>query len=160
MCVPTLPVRRGSYRLLCCLTFLQYKIYHCRSVEILQRSMLEVCVFWQRVSWQYRPSALVKKTCNVPANMGDIHSLSWCLSVQKNKGRVPVWGTSLTVADRKQTPLQDINTSRASAPCRWKRSRTQTHSRDPSSPSRCSSLLRALCFRLTPLFLKWEKCFC
>lgn len=90
---------------------------------------------------------------NVPANVRQSHPvlLSLCPG---NKAEF------LCSAPRSPSPTGNKRrTSRAPAPRRWKPSRSQTRSGDLSSPSRCSSLLRALCFRLVPLFFSWENVF-
>lgn len=107
MCVPTL--RQSSYRLLCCLASLQSKIYHCRSVEMLQRSMV---VYSGREDLDNTVPPPWERIRSVPASM-ERHSQTPLVSFrpEKQKGRVPDCCTSSTGADRKPTPPRDINTS-------------------------------------------------
>lgn len=142
MCVPTLPVTdKSSYRLLCCLASLYSKIYHCRSVEMLQRSMLDSCVFWQRGSWQYRTSTLGKNLWR-PLQTCERHSQPLLVSFRPEKQKKLVhrrWRETNATSGRQHV-------SRPQRLVGGKDLEPRT-----CDPSRCSSLLGALCFSPHPI---------
>lgn len=137
MCVPTL--RQSGYRLLCCLASLQSKIYHCRSVEMLRRSMV---VYSGREDLDNTVPPPWERIRSVPASM-ERHSQTPLVSFrpEKQKGRVPDCCTSSTGADRKPTPPRDQHVSGPQRLVGGKDLVTKH-----AGPSRGSSLRGALCF--------------
>lgn len=126
---------------------------------MLQRSMFDLCVFWQRGSWQYRPSALGKNLHHPCRHARHPRPLLVSFRPEKQKAEFPSAAPRSPALTGNKRHLRTSTRLWASAPRRWKRSRTQTCSGDPAGPSRRSSLLRALCFRLVPLFLRWGNVF-
>lgn len=148
MCVPTLPLRRRAAS--------GFVLFSFSAVGVLKRRgdlRVDWCVFWQRASWQNRPSALGKNLrCRCTTRP------SWCLSVhtKNRKTQFPSAAPRATGADRKPAPPQGVNTSpglSASSVEKQKKKRSPTQTRSGERPgARHSSEL--LCFQLVPLFLR------
>lgn len=148
MCVPTLPLRRRAAS--------AFVLFSFSAVGVLKRRgdlRADWCVFWQRASWQNRPSALGKNLLRPRTTRP-----SWCLSVhtKNRKTQFPSAAPRPTGADRKPAPPQGVNTSpglSASSVEKWKKKRSPTQTRSGERPgARHSSEL--LCFQLVPLFLR------
>ena len=137
-CVPTLPLRRRAAT--------GFVLFSFSAVGVLKRRgdlRGDCCVFWQRASWQYRPSALGKNLQTRP---------SWCLSVHtKNSSRPPHLVLPALTGNKRH--LRTSTRLGASAPRRWKKQKKKKK-KDPrpkhpalvtprssfvSSSSHCSS---------------------
>lgn len=148
MCVPTLPLRRRAAS--------GFVLFSFSAVGVLKRRgdlRADWCVFWQRASWQNRPSAL-GKNLHRPRTTRP----SWCLfrPHEKQKDTVPVRRTSSY--RRWQETSATSGRQHVSGPQRLvggkikkKRSPTQTRSGERPGARHSSELL---CFQLVPLFLR------
>ena len=143
-CVPTLPLRRRAAT--------GFVLFSFSAVGVLKRRgdlRGDCCVFWQRASWQYRPSALGKNLQTRP---------SWCLSVHtKNSSRPPHLVLPALTGNKRH--LRTSTRLGASAPRRWKNQKKKKK-KIPDPNTRRSSLLGAPLFPARPIVPPTGKCFC
>lgn len=154
MCVPTLPLRRRAAS--------GFVLFSFSAVGVLKRRgdlRADWCVFWQRASWQNRPSALGKNLLRPRTTRP-----SWCLfrPHEKQKDTVPVRRTSSY--RRWQETSATSGRQHVSRPQRLVGGKMKKKKiPDPNTQrgeTRRSSLLGAPLFPARPIVPPTGKCFC